>query len=290
MLDSSRVPGGGRVQAGRVELLLAEAVVEPDAGAGRDHPGAVAGREGHGARRAGRGRWPTRGRSSPTRGRRGGRGRRGRGTPARPPTRSGAWSSTSRRWPSTARWTRTTWSASSGVLLGMGEQEAQHRGEADPADRGWWRGGQRPAAGPRDERRPRRRVRTPRGPPCVSSPPRPVTSRLISSASSPWCRAPGPSVGDQLQRRDEVGHHDPAGGELAVGVVQRPRGSRRPSRRCRRGCSRGSSATPRSAGSHRARPRRPVRRSRARAADRRDGGPRRTPPASRGRRPSRGRW
>ena len=54
----------------------------------------------------------------------------------------------------------------------------------------------------------------------VSRPPRPVTSRLICSASSPRCSTPGPVAGDQLERGHEVGHHDPPGRELALVVVE----------------------------------------------------------------------
>ena len=47
MFDSSRCAAGQAVQPARVELLLAEAVVEPDPGARRDHPRAVPRRDRH---------------------------------------------------------------------------------------------------------------------------------------------------------------------------------------------------------------------------------------------------
>ena len=174
------------------------------------------------------------------------------------------------------------------VLAGVGEQEAEHRGQADAADRGRRRRGRAPSrrrARPAPAGRP---ARTPRGRPRVSRPPRPRHVAADQLGELAAVQRAGAVGGDQLERGDEVGHHDPVGGELALGVVEDGPALRRPSRRRRRGCSRGSSATPRSAGSRRGRPRSPARRARATAAGRRAGGPRRTPPASRAPRPSPG--
>ena len=55
---------------------------------------------------------------------------------------------------------------------------------------------------------------------CVSRPPRPVTSRLISSASSPWWSTPGPSAAISSSEATRSGITIRPGRELALGVVE----------------------------------------------------------------------
>ena len=219
MLDSSRVPGGSRVQPARVELLLAEAVVEPDAGARGDHPRAVARRHRHRARGAvAVGRRDVRGRAGLQHREVVGVDQR-RGMRARVRARGRrSWSSTSSRWPEHRPLHPDEVLDVVGVPLAVrpAVQQAQHRGHAPrrrPTAAESWPSVQSPTRVL--SRTGGRRGGTPPGRRGPSRPPRAITSSLISRARSPVCSALGPSAAISSKRADEVGQHDQVGGELA---------------------------------------------------------------------------
>ncbi len=216
------MPGGEPVQAAGVELLLAEAVVEPDAGALRDHPRAVARRHRHRARAAvAVGRRDVR-RRARTRAPRDGRGRRARGTAAASRSRSSVWSSTSSRCPSTARCTRMRCSTSSLSHSAYGRPSSMRSiavTHTPPTDGGGLVPNvQSPTVLSSDGRTTGRYAARSSGP---RMPPRAITSVADQPGQVAGVQGAGALVGDQLERADEIGQHDQVGRDLAVLVVHR---------------------------------------------------------------------